>query len=573
MKNPSWSEKFKERKIGQALAIYLGSAWVLIEAINFVVDKYRLNTTILDILILLVIFGLPAILIYAWFQQKFTRKAIILQAINGIIGLSIILFTLVNPGRLNPTQLRLLKFKDNQKKLAQKIGSIAILPFNNFTGDEDKAYLAAGMHDALICELGQMGAIRVVSRTSTLAYANSKKSIKEIASELNVDAIIEASLLGADESIRVQLKLVNAFPEEQQLWSQTYDTNMDNILNLYNNVLKNIADEIQLTLSPEQETKLAETREVNPAAYMAYLRGMYNLNQLIPEAQEKGIKYLHEAVKIAPDEPFAYAGLALGYLEIAHGFNDPGDSYTKAEEAVFKALKLDTTMAEIYTALGELYTYSFWKFDEGEKYYKRSLELNPSFNQTHYHYAWALYLYGRMEEAIVEHEIAQKGDPLNPLYTAMLGALYNYNGQYEDAIQKALKSLEIQKDYPFGYWVLGETYLAMGRDDEAIEAHKKLAEVAPFFSWALGNTFALTGHIDEAEKILKVLEESEVSNWNAVGLSVMYGALGRNDEAFKWIAYEPHHLWIPWVTVMPMWKPLHDDARYDDFVKRLNLPN
>ena len=113
MKNSSWFEKFKERKIGQALAIYLGSAWVFIEAINFVVDKYRLNTTLLDILILLVIFGFPAILIYAWFQQKFTRKAIILQAISGIIGLSIIVFTLVNPGRLNPTQLRLLKFKEN----------------------------------------------------------------------------------------------------------------------------------------------------------------------------------------------------------------------------------------------------------------------------------------------------------------------------------------------------------------------------------------------------------------------------------------------------------------------------
>ena len=556
----------------RTLIVYLGGAWVFIEAINFLIDKYGWNTTILDVLILLVIFGLPAILIYTWFQQKFTRNAIILQSINGIIAISVIIFTLVNPGRLNPTQLRMLRFKENQKKLTQNIRSIAILPIDNFTGDADQEYLACGMHDALISELGKIGTIRVISRTSTLSYEDSQKTIKEIASELDVDAIVEASLLGVGENIRLQLKLFNAFPDEQQLWSQTYDTNLSNILNLYNKVLKNIADEIQLTLSPEQKTQFTETREVNPVAYMAYLRGMYNLNQLTPEGIEKGLEYLHEAVRIDPDEPFAYAGLALGYLEIAHGFFDPGDSYMKAEEAIFSALELDTSMAEVYTALAELYTYSYWKFEEGEKYYKRSIELNPNFNQTHYHYAWALFLFGRMEEAIAEHELAVKGDPLNPLYTSMMGSLYGYAGRYEEAIEQAENSLEIIEDYPFGYWSLGETYLAMGKENEAIKAHEKLAAIAPWFNWGLGYTYALTGHIDKAEKILLELEEAEVSNWNAVGLAVLYGALGRNDEAFKWIAYEPHHIWIPWVTVMPMWKPLHDDARYEEFVKNLNLP-
>lgn len=556
----------------RTLIVYLGGAWVFIEAINFLIDKYKLDTVILDVLILLVIFGLPAILIYTWFKQKFTRKAIILQSINGIIALSVIIFTLVNPGRLNPTQLRMLRFKENQKKLAQNIGSIAILPFNNFTGDEGQEYLACGMHDALISALGQLGAINVISRTSTLSYANSNKPIKEIASELNVDAIMEASLLGVGENIRVQLKLFSAFPEEQQLWSQTFDTKVSNILDLYNEVTKNIVNEIQITLSSEQEAQLAESREVNPAAYMAYLRGMYNLNQLTPEGIEKGLEYLHEAVRIDPDEPFAYAGLAMGYLEIAHGFFDPGDSYIKAEEAIFSALELDTSMAEVFTAMAELYTYSYWKFEEGEKYYKRAIELNPNFNQTHYHYAWALFLFGRMEEAIAEHELAVKGDPLNPLYTSMMGSLYGYAGRYVEAIEEAENSLEIIEDYPFGYWSLGETYLAMGKEDEAIKAHEKLAAVAPWFNWGIGYTYAITGHIDKAEKILLELEESEVSNWNAVGLSVMYGALGRNDEAFKWIAYEPHHIWIPWVAVMPMWKPLHDDARYVEFVKKLNLP-
>ena len=572
MKNLSWFEKFKERKIGQTLAVYLGSAWVFIEALNFLIEKYGWKVRVLDTIIILAVFGLPAVIIYVWNNAKFTKKAIVLQTINIVLAFSVIGYNYIRPGSINPTELRLLSFMENQKKLAKNISSIAILPFANYTGDESQVYLASGMHDALISELGQIGAIRVISKTSTLSYANSQKTIKEIASELNVDAIIEASLLGVDENIMVQLKLFNAFPEEQQLWAQNFDTDMSNILDLYNRVVKNIAKEIQLTLSPEQETRLDKTREVNPEAYKAYLRGMYHIHQLTPDGMKKGIEYLLEAVRIDPEDPFAYAGLALGYLEIAHGPFDPGDSFIKAAAAAFQAVELDTTIAEIYLALGESYIYSFWEFEKGEKYYKRALELNPNSVQTHYSYAWALYLFGRMEEAIVEHELARDFDPLNPFYTALLGVLYTYAGRHEDAIREANSSLEIQKDYPFSYWALGEAYLAMGREDEAIEASKKLAEVAPWFSWWLGYTYALTNHRDEAEKILNELEKSEVTSWSAMGISVIYGALGKNDEAFKWMAYEPHHAWIPWVAVLPFWKPLHDDVRWKEFVTQLNIP-
>lgn len=572
MEKLSLLEKIKERKIGQTLIVYLGSAWVFIEIFNFLVDKYNWDTEVLDIIILIVIFGFPASIIYAWFHQKFTKRAILLQVLNGLIAISLISYNLINPNTINPTQLRILKFKDNQKKLAEAVRSVVILPFANYTGDEGQAYLAAGMHDALITELGQLGAIRVVSKTSALSYLGSSKTIKEIASELNVDAIIEASVLSVDENIRIQLKLINAFPDEQQLWSQTFDSDMSNILNLYNRVIKNIAKEIQLTLSPEQETQLAESREVNPESYKAYLRGMYHIHQLTADGIKKGMEYLQLAVKIDPTDPFAYAGLAIGYSEIAHGPFDPGDSYIKAAKAAFQAIELDTTIAEVYTALGESYIYSFWEFEEGEKYYKRALELNPNSVQTHYSYAWALYLFGRMEEAIFEHELVRDYDPLNSYYTALLGLLYTYAGRHEDAIREAFNSLEIQKDNPFSYWVLGEAYLAMDREDEAMEAYKKASEIANWLSWPLGYAYALTNHHDEAEKILNELEKADATSWNALGCAVIYGALGKNDEAFKWIAYEPHHAWIPWVAVMPMWKPLHDDVRWKEFVEQLNIP-
>lgn len=464
---------------------------------------------------------------------------------------------------------------DNTTDRSNSEISIAVLPFTNLTGNAEQDYLVKGQHDALYTELSKLGQVkplRVVGGRTVTALSNDQMSIPEIARQVNVDFLVEASVLGSGDSIMLHIRLIQAFPEERPVLAITYTSDIRNILKLHSNIAGQIAQKINLGLTTENLVKLPSSRQVNPESYKAYLRGMYHLNQLTPEAKEKGLEYLHEAVRIDPGDPFAYAGLALGYLEIAHGPLDPGDALSKAEAAANQAIKLDSTMAEIYSAKAELYLYSSWKFDQVEKNFIKALELNPNMALTHYHYSWALYLFGRMEEAIVEHKLAQKYDPFNPLHTAWLGALYCYDGRYEDAIREALKSLEIQKDYSTGYFVLGDTYLAMGRKDEAIEAHKKLAEVAPWWNWALGNTYAISGHRDEAEKILNELEKSEVNSWNAFGLAVMYGALGKMDEAFKWLAYEPHHAWVAWVAVLPWFKPLHDDPRFNDFVKRLNLP-
>ena len=458
------------------------------------------------------------------------------------------------------------------EKPKSRINSIVVLPFDNYTGDESQSFLVYGLHDALINELGQLGAIRVISKTSALKYSNSKRTIKEIATELGVDAIIEASVISVQEKIRIQLKLFSAFPEEQQLWAQMFEVYMSDILKLYNQVIKNVANEIQLSLSPEQQTQLEEARKVNPESYKAYLRGKYNLYQLTPDGIKKGLEYLHEAIRIDPAEPFAHAVLALGYFDIAHGPFGTNDAYIKAEAAANQAMLLDDTIAEIHLVQAELCMYANWKFSEAEMHFKRALELNPNLSLAHYHYSWALFLFGRNEEAIAEHRLAQQCDPFNPLITAFTGALYSYLDMYEDAIREAHSSFDIQKDCPFGYFVLGETYLAMGRNEEAIAAHEKLAAFAPVWKWVLGYTYALTGHRDKAEKILSEIESYPMSSWFALGLAVLYGALGKNDEAFKWIAYEPHHVWIPWVAAMPMWKPLYNDPRHGKFVKELNLP-
>jgi TolB-like protein/Flp pilus assembly protein TadD len=452
------------------------------------------------------------------------------------------------------------------------IESIAVLPFDNYSGDDSNAYLVFGMHDTLISELGQLGGLRVISKTSTLCFAGSNKSIKEIANDLGVDAIIEGSVLSVEDTIRLDLKMFSAFPEEKQRWAQTFEMDLSNILKIFSEVIKNIASEIQMKLSPDKQISLDEAREINPESYKAILRGKYNMCQQTPDGVKKGLEYLHQAVLIDPAEPLAYAGLAEGYMDLAHGPFNPGDAYEKAESAVKQAMKLDKYNPEALTGFAELCVFATWKFDLAERYFKRSLELNPNLSRTHYAYAWTLYLFGRNEEAVREQELAMKFDPFNPLMVATTGAIYAYVGRFEDGLREAYRSLEVQKDYPFGYWSIGEIYLELEQYDKAVKAHEKLVEIGPEWTWRLGMTYALTGQREKAEELLVQLENGPIISWTAMGLAALYGTLGRFDEAFKWLTFKPHHLWIPWVACMPMWKSLYDDPRYDEFVKNLNLP-
>jgi tetratricopeptide (TPR) repeat protein len=452
--------------------------------------------------------------------------------------------------------------------------SILVLPCVNYLGTDTLDYYLAGMHDAMIGDIGKIGALRVISTTTAKTYKNTEKSIPEIASELGVNNIVEPSVMCLGDSVCIRLKAISAYPEEKQLWVRDFKVGKSEILNLYNMVTKEISKEMGTILTPEQERRLAEARTVDDEAYKAYLRGMYHLSMEIPEDNDKGLAYLHKAVEIDPDEPFAYAGLARGYLEIAHSALASGDELIKAEEAANQAIKLDTSLAEVYAVMAEIYLYDRWEWEKAEKYFIKALELDPNMALTHWHYAWTLYLLGRTEEAIIEHELAQKIDPFHPGITAQLGLLYCWVGRYEDALREAQKLLEIIKDYQRGYLTLGRIYLVMGRTEDAIEAHKKHVELNPRGKWALGFTYAKSGYRDEAEKILNELEKSEVSQIDALNLIRLNDALGKMDEAFKWLAYEPHHIILPWVAVSPLIsKQFREDPRFEDFLKRLNLPN
>ncbi len=456
---------------------------------------------------------------------------------------------------------------------AEAIDSIAVLPFENLTGDAEQEYFVDGFTEELIWQMGRIGVLRVISRRSVIRYKGSDKPLPEIARELNVDALVEGTVQQIGDSVSIRVRLIDALPEERNLWEQTYDRAMADVFLMYSDVTRAIAREIKVKLTPQEETHFASIGPVDPEAYGIYLKGLFHWRLGTAEGYKKALAYLHQAVEKDPTFSLAYASLALVYNSIGHSPMATPDSFPRAIAAARSALRLDETMVLGHSAMAVIKLYHEWDWDGAEQAFQRALELNPSEAMAHYHYAWYLALFGRVDEAIVEHKRAKELDPLNPLHTAWLGWLYLWKGQEEEALEEARKSLELNPDFDIGFYMLGLVYAEKGVYEEAIAAHQELTKIAPLWRFALGCTYAQAGRRDEARKILTELEKEETTPFGAWGLAYLYTALGEKDDAFRWLAYEKPHAFFPWLRVSPHFEPLRSDPRFKDLLRRLNLPD
>jgi len=451
---------------------------------------------------------------------------------------------------------------------AEAIDSIAVLPFENLTGDTEKEYLVDTITDELIGQLAKIGALRVISRTSVMRYKGTDRPLPEIARELNVDAVVEGTVKRVGDSVGIRVRLINPLPEERNLWEQTYERAMADVLVMYSDVARSIANEINVNLTPEEKERLASTRQVNPETYKAYLRGMYYINR---REFERGLEYLNKAIAEDPADPFAYAGLALGYANIGHSREQTPESFPRARAAALQALELDETQAIAHLALGDVKLYWDWEWAGAGQALQRALELNPNLVQAHYHYGWYLDLMGRKDEALAELKRAQELDPLTPSYTGYVGWYYGVRfGQLEKAIEEIQKTLDL--DLNRGLSRLGRVYTEKGMYEEAIAAYEKLATVTGRKSSALARTLALAGRRDEAREIAEMEAEAVPRVVSAWELARIYEALGEKDEVFRWleVSFEERESFFPWFIKYGLIS-LQDDSRFQDLLRRMNL--
>jgi TolB-like protein/DNA-binding winged helix-turn-helix (wHTH) protein/Flp pilus assembly protein TadD len=465
----------------------------------------------------------------------------------------------------------------SRNQASPEIRSIAVLPFESLSGDASQDYFADGMTDELITDLGQISTLRVISRTSTMTYKRVRKLLPEIARELDVEAVVEGTVLRSGEQVRITAQLIQV-PVERHMWAQSFEGDLRDTLALQNRAARAIAEQIGATVNQREQAALRNPKEVNPAAYEAYLKGRYFWNKRTGDGLKKAIDYFDRAIEKDPNFAKAYTGLADSYAlsgDWEYGILSPQDAFPKAKAAATKALSVDDHLAEAHTSLAFIIDLYEWDWESAEKEYKRAIALYPGYATAHHWYAWHLIVTGRSSEGIAQLRTAESLDPLSLIISADLADALCTAHLYDEAVQKSKKTLEMDPNFAIGHYELGQALEQKHMHDEAISEFQRAIELAGHsgaFDSNLGYAYAVSGRKEEAIKIVNDLEARHDQNPSAdANIALIYVGLGDRDQAMIWLDKAYQARFNPSILLRPAWDPLRSDARFQDLLRRIGL--
>jgi len=494
-----------------------------------------------------------------------TRKALILFAVAGALLLAL--------------YFGAARRWISARRTAGPIRSIAILPFDNFSGDPEQQYFTDGMTEALTAEMGKIHGLRVPSRTSVMLYKREKKPLQQIARELNVDALVEGSVMRSGGRVGVTVQLLDGV-RDQHLWGESYERNSSDVIALEHELARTIAEKLKLNLTPGDQLRLNSPGKVNPEAYGAYLHGRFYWYKRTIEDFHKSIQYYEQAISKDPDYAPAYAGLADAYALLGSSPNDalpPNEAMPKAKTAVQKALQLDDGLAEAHASLAYVSMVYDWDWAAAEREFHRAIDLNPNYATAHEWYAELLAARGRQSEALEEMKHARDADPLLVLmHTAVAETLY-YSRHYDEVIAQCRQTLELDPNYALAHFHLGRAYLAKNMYTDAIEEYRK-AEASlgetPAMVMAIGYAEAKAGHPASARKALEQLKEESRSRYvPALYFAALYASLGdsKNGISFLEKAYKEHSDYLIFLNVDPMADALRANPSFQALLGQIGL--
>ncbi len=457
-----------------------------------------------------------------------------------------------------------------------RINSLAVLPLENVSRDPEQEYFVDGMTEALISDLAKIKNLKVISRTSVMRYKATPKSLPEIAKELNVDAVVEGSVLRVGERVRITAQLIHA-GTDKHLWAESYDRDLRDVLGLHSELARTIAQQIKVTLTPQEQARIQERRPVNPEAHLAYLKGRFHWNKRTSDGLKKAVEYFEQAVSLAPDWPLGHAGLADAYLST--GLMTPvrpSEVFPKARAAAAKALELDESLAESHASLGHIASCYDWDWRTAKREFDRALALSPNYATAHQWYAEYLLYMGRHDEAIRESTKAQELDPVSLIISFNVGSMNYFAGDFAQAEIWYRKTLELNPDFAGTHSALAQTLLLQGRLVEAITEAREAARLSnneP--SSLLGYLCAKAGQPEEARKILDELAARSKEAYVApISFVLVHAGLDERDRMFDWLekAYEEHNPGLPWTLIDLLLAEFRGDPRFADLVRRVGLP-
>ena len=457
------------------------------------------------------------------------------------------------------------------------IRSLAVLPLENLSGDASQEYFADGMTDELIATLGEISALRVISRTSVMPYKRVRKPLPEIARELDVDAVVEGTVMQSGGLVRITAQLIDA-RADRHLWSETYQGDLRDTLMLQNKVARTIASQIQVTVNPQEQAILKNEKAVDPAAHEAYLKGRYFWNKRTADGLETAKDYFDQAIAMDPSYAQAYSGLADTYALLGdwqYGVMAAIEALPRAKAAAIKALELDNGLGEAHTSLAFCLDGFDWDFDSADREFRRGVALNPGYATAHHWYAWHLSLVGRDREALDEMRKAQNLDPLSLIINADLAELLLIAHLPDESVQQSRKTIQMDPGFALAHNQLGQAYLQMAMHDEAIvELRQAIGSSggSPAGTANLARAYAVSGRRNEAVQLLTDLKaRSSHSYSNASEIATIYAALGDSDQAMTWLEEGYRERFNPGVLLRPGFDPLRSDPRFQALVRRVGL--
>ncbi|MEN8375354.1 MAG: protein kinase [Gemmatimonadota bacterium] len=456
-----------------------------------------------------------------------------------------------------------------------RIERLAVLPLTNLTGDAEHQHIVNGVHDALIAELGKIGSLGVISRTSVARYRNTDAPIPEIARELEVDALVEGSVIMDGDSIAITATLVEASPE-RQLWTASYRSPLGGVYEVSSEVALSIAEELGIELTRDEGARLAAGGPVDPEAYDAFALGQFNVELRSREGFELARRYFRQAIEIDSTFAPAYAALAEAYGSAAFfGLGRPSEVMPRVTELARAALRFDSTNAHAHNVLAAVQFYWEWDWDESERLARRAIELNPS--RAGYFLAEVLSVAGRYAEALAVVERGASLDRMVPFASFRPVVVLNYMRDFDQAIELSRAGLQFFPDFWQGHWLLCQALAGKGLYDSAAEACEeatRLSDRLPMALGALGYAYARAGRRADAELLVAELEQrADAAYVGGTHIAIVFGALGDRDRAFAWLdrAYEERDVALVHLDVNPAFDPLRSDARFDVLLERIGL--
>jgi TolB-like protein/Tfp pilus assembly protein PilF len=585
MNSGNFFVELKRRNVYKVAVAYVVAGWALSQGIAQVFPVFDVPNWVVRLLVMLIILGLPVALVLTW-MFEITSEGILrtemADAMPGVVQRKkhAWIYVVVIGGLVSIGLFLLGRYTAQTPRQNEEAGgvisakSIAVLPFDNLSGDPDNAYFTEGVQDEILTRLAKVADLKVIARTSTQKFKSAPENLPEIAKQLGVLNILEGSVQKANDQVRVNVQLINALTAAH-VWADTYDRKSTDIFAVESEIAKSVADALQAKLTGAEKSSIVKAPTADPEAYELYLKGRFFWNKRAGADLRKAIEYFDQAIAKDPNYALAYSGLADSYLLLPnYGSASTQESLPPARAALKKALELDDSLAEAHASSGLLATFEC-RLERAITDFERAIQLKPNYATAHHWLMFGRLALGHLDQAVEEGKRALKLDPLSPIINADFAWTFFCARRFDEAERQARKTLEIDPQFFLAHYYLGQVLQFKGQLTEAIAEFQKAVDLNgdPDSLGMLGQAYARNGQKDEAQKVLVRLNEEAKSRYVApYSTALVYLGLGDKERALDELerAYQrgdTNYLFV--IRVDPMLDDLRGHPRFDALVQKI----